>query len=335
MSKVFITGANGFLGRRVVAAALERGDDVVAFDLEWHNGNGAEPSDRVNRVSGDVRDRDVIAKAAKGCDAVFHLASVVHVRRSHEDALHAVNVGGTESALWACQQLGIRRFVYVSSASVVYAGRDILDGDEEMPYPARDMAPYAATKRKAEEIVLAADGQGGVRTCSLRPHLIFGPGDTRMLPTVLERARRGLPFLIGDPAKLSDFTYVDNVADAVLLADDSLGSDARAGGRAYFITNGEPRPYWDVLGQILRRVGVSLPSRVLPHPIAYAAAWLNEKTLERAGLGTGSFTPFSVTYLSTHHYFSCARAARELGYQPRVSMDDGIERTARALMSAS
>ena len=232
VGKVLITGANGFLGRRVVAAAREHGDDVVAFDLEWRTSDAsgkAEAAPGVQRISGDVRDRELIATSAKGCDAIFHLASVVHVRRSHEDALHAVNVGGTESALWACERNRIGRFVYVSSASVVYDGRDIHDGDEDLPYPSRDWAPYAATKRKAEEIVLAADGKGGVRTCSLRPHLIFGPGDTRMLPTVLDRARKGLPFLIGDLSKLSDFTYVDNVADAVLLADEALGGRSARG----------------------------------------------------------------------------------------------------------
>src|SRR5207253_2001579 len=98
----------------------------------------------------------------------------------------------------------------------------------------------------------------------------------------------------GDESKLSDFTYVDNVVDSVLLADDALTGAAPAGGRAYFITNGEPLPHWEFFRRILRPLGRPLPGPTLPYPIAYAAAWLSEQ-LAALGINPNTaFTPFSI-----------------------------------------
>jgi sterol-4alpha-carboxylate 3-dehydrogenase (decarboxylating) len=276
---------------------------------------------------GDLRDREAVARAARGCDVVFHLASVVDVRRDFRDMLHAVNVGGTRNVIDACQSEKVPRLVYCSSASVVYDGHDIENGDETMPYGRSGVAPYADTKRIAEELVLAANSSE-LATCSIRPHIVFGPGDTRMLPEILKHAAGPVPLVIGDPRKLSDFTYVDNAADALLLAADTLRPGSAAAGNAYFVSNGEPRPYWAFINAILARMGRRELRRRVPLSIAWAAAWLNEKTFApRTG---SSFTTFTVGYLSTHHYFNHARATRDFGYRPRVSLDEGIARTAAA-----
>jgi sterol-4alpha-carboxylate 3-dehydrogenase (decarboxylating) len=216
---------------------------------------------------------------------------------------------------------------------VVYDGRDIENGDESLPYARVGAAPYSDTKRVAEELVLGASGKDGLVTCAIRPHVVFGPGDTRMLPEILKHATSPLPLLVGDPSKLSDFTYVDNAADAMLLGAEALLGAAPAAGKAYFVSNGEPRPYWGFINEILARMGKPRLTRRFPTPLAYAFAWINEKTLAPR---TGSaFTTFTVDYLSTHHYFSHARATKDLGYRPRVSLDEGVALTAAAFVGAS
>jgi sterol-4alpha-carboxylate 3-dehydrogenase (decarboxylating) len=317
--RCLVTGGGGFLGRHVVRALLARGDRVVSLDRPGVVVEG-------ELVAGDIRDAGDVARAARGCDVVFHLASMVDVGRASREALRAVNVGGTERVIEACRREKVPRLVYCSSASVVYDGQDIALGDESLPYGRRDVAPYAETKRVAEELVLAAGREdGGLLTSAIRPHIVFGPGDTRMLPQILEHARGRVPVVIGDPDKLSDFTYVENAADALLLAGEALPSIS---GKAYFVSNGEPRPYWAFINQILEGLGRPKLRRRVPQALAWAAAWVNEKTFApRTG---SSFTTFTVRYLSTHHYFSHARATADFGYRPRVSLDDGIARTVAA-----
>lgn len=325
--RCLVTGGSGFLGRHVVRALLARGDRVISFDRP-----GAAAERSAEAVAGDVRDGETLARATRGCDVVFHLASVVDVRKDQRPALHAINVGGTERVIDACRREGVSRLVYCSSASVVYDGHDILGGDESLPYGRRGVAPYAETKRIAEEQVLAANGDG-LATCSIRPHLVFGPGDTRMLPEMVKHARGRLPLVVGDPSKLSDFTYVENASDALLLAAEALAKPgAAAAGQAYFVTNGEPRSYWGFINQILEGLGYPTLHRRIPDAVARGAAWVNEKTFARV---TGSsFTPFAVSYLCTHHYFSHARATKDLGYEPRVSLDEGIARTIASMRAA-
>jgi nucleoside-diphosphate-sugar epimerase len=329
--RCLVTGGGGFVGRHLVAALQARGDQVVVLDRGGSFGAGVE------LVAGDIRDGDTVARAARGCDVVFHLASVVHVHRSHAGALFEVNVGGTERVIAACRREQVRRLVYCSSASVVYDGRDIEDGDESLPYARGRVAPYAETKRIAEERVLAAS-DGTLATCALRPHLVFGPGDTRMLPEVLAHAAGRLPFIVGDPSKRSDFTYVENASDALLLAGDHLELGGALDGKAYFISNGEPRSYWGFINDILARLNRPALRWRIPGPLAFGAAWVNERlsALRGAAAGAGSsFTPFTVNYLSTHHFFSHARATRDFGYRPRISLDEGIDRTARAIAAGN
>src|SRR5262249_25848752 len=147
-------------------------------------------------VPGDIRDGETVARAARGCDVAFHLASVVDVRQDRRAMLHDVNVGRTERVIEACRPGRRPRALDCSSASVVYDGHDILDGDESMPYGRRGVAPYAETKRIAEELVLAASGREGLTTCSIRPHLVFGPGDTRMLPEMGKHSEGRLPLVV-------------------------------------------------------------------------------------------------------------------------------------------
>lgn len=319
-----VTGGAGFIGRALVAALRERGDRVTVMEP------GGEPfRDDIEFVVADIRDRDAVRRVVRDVDTVFHNASIVHTRRSRQDDVWDVNLGGSRHVLDACIAAQVPRLVYVSSASAVYEGRDIENGTEALPYSRISQAPYADSKIAAEKEILAANGRGGLATCAIRPHVVFGPGDTRFLPAILERARNGkLRFSVGlNNDKLSDFTYVTNVVDALLAAEERLSLDSPVAGQAYFITNGEPMPFFDFVNWVLRELGMPTIRFAIPYPLAYAAAAAAEglDTLKGGTLNTeNGLSRFAVRYMCTHHYFSIDKARRELGYVPRVSLADGV-----------
>jgi 2-alkyl-3-oxoalkanoate reductase len=329
--KSLVTGACGFVGRHLVDALVARGDEVTAVDLRE-----AGPRSEVRYERGDVRDGDAMSRLVAEQDVVFHNASVVHTRKTSSDVVWGVNFDGTKNVIAACRQRGVGRIVYVSSASVVYEGRDIENGDESLPYAGLSQAPYADSKIAAEREVLSENGPE-LRTCAIRPHVVFGPGDTRFLPAVLERARAGkLKFGVGREPKLSDFTYVDNLIDALLLADAQLAA-GKAAGEAYFVTNGEPRPFFDFVGQVLDGLGLPAIRGSVPFWVAYGVAALAEGVDAIRGREIGKengLSRFAVRYMCTHHYFSIEKARRELGFEPRVSLDEGIGRTCEELRAA-
>ncbi len=327
MNRVVVTGSRGFLGKHLVAALAARGDEVIALDVAT-GGDAAAPG--VKPVAVDLRDRAAVRGAIEGASTVFHAASRVQTQRHGSDEVFAVNVGGTENVLAACREANVPKLVYVSSASVVYDGKDLENGDERLPYPPSFHAPYAETKAIAEKKVLDGNEQGGVFTCSVRPHVVFGPGDQRFLPAVLSRAKSGkLKAYVGDATKLSDFTFVENLVHGLLLAEKHLGPGGTANGQAYFITNGKPMAFWEFVGRILDGMGYARPRFKVPYPIAYGAAGLRETFDSLRGRRTPEegLTRFAIRYLTTHHYFSLAKARRDLGYEPAVGLDEGIART--------
>lgn len=322
-----VTGGCGFLGRALVDGLAARGDEVTVVDMNivpWRSD--------VQFVRADVRDPKVVEDAVTGQDVVFHNASLVHTKGSRVDMVRDVNLGGTRNILAACRRVGVPRLVYVSSASVVYAGKDIENGDESLPYARSFPTMYAETKRIAEEEVLTASGQDGVLTCALRPHLIFGPADTRLLPAIIGNARAGkLKFKVGRRDWLSDFTYVTNIVDALLAADERLVPGSPVPGQAYFITNGEPITFWEFVRRVLSPLGFPPPRFAIPGALAYAAAAVREAfdTYVRGGTlhAEEGLSRFAVRYITTHHYYSHAKATRDLDYVPRVRLDEGIDRT--------
>jgi nucleoside-diphosphate-sugar epimerase len=262
MTRAVVTGSSGFVGKHLTARLASDGATVVALDIV-----AGAAADNVIPTKADLRDKQALLEAVAGADVVYHVASRVQTRHTGADEVHAINVGGTQNLLAACRDKGVGRFVYVSSASVVYDGTDVEKGDERLPYPSSFHAPYAQTKAVAEKEVLDANGKGGVATCSIRPHVVFGPGDTRFIPAILGRAKTGrLKAYVGSAEKLSDFTYVDNLVDGLLLAADKLNGDKAAAGQAYFVTNGEPMAFWESRSRTapLRSANGSTPRAAFP-----------------------------------------------------------------------
>lgn len=336
--KALVTGGGGFLGGAIVRQLLARGDEV------WSFSRGAYPQLAelgVEVLRGDLaKDRDVegafAVAAAAGCETVFHVAALAG-SWGPEAAYRAVNVEGTEHVIDACRAHGIERLVFTSSPSVVLCGRDVEGGDETLPYPERWLAHYPATKAEAEQRVLTAN-DGELATVSLRPHLIWGPGDGHLLPRLVERSRKGRLRRIGNGDKLIDVIYVDDAARAHLLADDCLaverftGQPSRAdghfvSGRPFFITAGKPVETWTMVNQLLAAAGESAVTKTISAKAARTAGAVLETVWRCLHLsGEPAMTRWVAEELSTSHWFDMTAARRDLGYEPQVSLEDGLAR---------
>ncbi len=328
--RTLVTGGAGFVGRHLVDALANQGDHVTALDLR--EVSAWRPDIGFRQV--DLRHRTAVEDAIAGHDVVFHNASLVHTKHNRERDVWDVNLGGTEHVLAACRKHGVRKLVYVSSASVVYEGRDIEGGDEALPYSRISQAPYADSKIAAEKLVLAGNSPE-LATVAIRPHVIFGPGDVRLLPAILQRARAGkLKFEVGPGTHLSDFTYIDNLVDALLAAADRLTPESPVAGQAYFVTNGEPMGFFAFIKQVLHKLELPPIRGRVPYALAYGVAALAEAwdTLKGGTLhAEDGMSRFAIRYLCTHHYFNISKAQRDLEYRPKVSLAEGIERTVAAI----
>ena len=323
--KALVTGGGGFLGGAIVRRLVERGDSVRSLS------RGDYPELRnlgVETVCGDVAGCDVTLDAAEGCDVVFHVAARAGIWGPRAEFVRA-NVDGTRNVVEACRSNGVRKLVFTSSPSVVYGGGNLEGVDESTPYPDRFDAPYPETKAEAERIVLGANGPG-LATVALRPHLIWGPGDNHLIPRIVSRAKAGRLRRIGDRPNRVDSIYIDNAADAHLLAADRLDVGSTPAGRAYFLSQGDPWPLWDLVNGILRAAKLPPVTRTVSPTLARLAGALMETTHRAFHLpGEPMMTRFLVHQLSTAHWFNIEAARRDLGYEPKISIDEGLRRLAR------
>ena len=336
-----VTGGGGFLGGYIVEALVARGDRVRCL------GRGEYPLLReqgVEAIRGDIRDNDALNAACAGVEFVFHAAAVPGIGMDGEQ-YRTVNQVGTELLLANCRRQGVRRFVYTSSPSVVFAGRDQRGVDESAPYDfcwmRANRAYYSESKACAEQAVLAANGDE-MKTCALRPHLIWGPGDTHLIPRLIARAASGRLRRIGDGTNLIDITYVENAADAHLLAAAALGDRSPAGasppsaGKAYFISQGEPVNCWQWIDEILALVNLRPVRKSISLKSAWRVGAICETVYRLLRLkGEPPLTRFLAAQLATSHWFDISAARRDLGYKPRVSTAEGMQRLGRWLRQSS
>ena len=325
--KALVTGGGGFLGGVIVRQLIERGDEVRSYS----RGEYPELAQLgVEQFRGDLAEREALFHAAAGCDVVFHVAAKAGIWGSYQEFFRA-NVTGTENVIAACRVNGIQRFVYTSSPSVVFDGRDIEGRNESLPYPAHFEAPYPQTKAHAEQLILAADSPS-LATVSLRPHLIWGPGDNHLVPRIVAKARSGRLRRIGNRPCLVDTVYVDNAARAHLLAADRLFPGSPVAGKAYFISNGEPVPLWEMVNRIVVAAGLPPVTRSISPKMAYAVGTICEALWTTFRLsGEPPMTRFVARELATAHWFDISAARRELEYEPTVSLDEGLLRLGKWL----
>jgi len=321
--KILVTGAGGFLGGAIAAKLVARGEEVRSFSRRKY-----ERLERlgVEQYQGDLAEASAVEAACRGCGLVFHVAAKAGIWGAAEDFYRA-NVTGTENILKACRKQGIRHLVYTSSPSVVFNGEDMDGVDESVPYPDHYKAHYPRTKALAEQKVLASVSPE-FAAVALRPHLIWGPGDTNLIPGILARGKHGRMRRIGNEKKLVDFTYIDNVVEAHLRAADELQPESPVSGKAYFISQDEPVDIWEFVSRILDSAGLP-PIRGSVSPgVAYAAGAICEVVYRLfPSLGEPPVTRFAAEELSTSHWFDNSAARRDFNYQTIVTMEEGFRRT--------
>jgi nucleoside-diphosphate-sugar epimerase len=325
--RVLVTGGAGFLGQAICRQLQARGYTVIStqrrhsLDLERLG---------IEQRLGDLADAGHVRRACEGVEAVFHNAAKAGHWGS-EASYIAANVTGTQNVLAACRAHGIPRLVYTSTPSVAHNGRVPCEGGNEQttPYAPHFKAPYPRTKQIAEKAVLAANS-ATLSTVALRPRLIWGPGDTNLLPRLVERARAGRLRVIAGGHNRMDTSYVDNAAEAHLAAFDALAPGSACAGKAYFISNGEPQPVREIINGLLQAAGEPPVTASVPFAVAYAAGAMCEVLWHALPLkGEPPMTRFVAEQLATPHWYDLSAAKRDFGWQPRVSTADGLERLAR------
>ncbi|WP_193106844.1 NAD(P)-dependent oxidoreductase [Brachybacterium sp. FME24] len=311
---ILVTGASGMLGGAVATTLRDRGARVRAFQRR----PAAIPG--VEDVIGSLTEADDVRRAARGADAVIHLAAKVSIS-GPEHEYRAINVGGTENVVSALRAHGGGTLVNVSSPSVAHLGRAIEGLDATAADPDRARGPYSRTKASAELVAMGADGEDGLLVTSVRPHIVWGPGDTQLVGRIVDRARSGrLPLFDGGMA-LIDTTYVTNAADAIVAALDRIDD---VHGESFVITNGEPRTVRDVFNGWCDAAEVPRPRLQIPGSVGRFAGRVVERIWEaRPGHDEPPMTEFLAEQMSTAHWFDQRRTRERLQWTPRVSMDEG------------
>ncbi len=323
--RVLVTGGGGFLGGEIVHQLKEGGHEVASFSRHEHK---YLATIGVKQLIGDLTSGgEVLAEAVRGCDAVIHCASLASSWGTWE-TFYRINVEGTMRVIEACQKEGVKALVYTSTPSVVFDGKDMEGADESAPYPKNYDANYPATKAMAEQLILKSNSPT-LHTVALRPHLIWGPRDTSLTRRIIEQGAAGKLRRIGDKAKLVDTTYISDAAHAHILAAEKLLSTpeevAKIAGKAYFITGDSPISTWDMMDKILAAAALPPVKRTISKKAALIAAAMTESYWKVASQGAEpTLTRWVVNELSTAHWFNINAAKRDLGYAPKVSIEEGL-----------
>lgn len=318
-----VTGGGGFLGKALcmrllnegfTVRAIQRGEypELVTAGVQCFREDIANPSHAFSNIF-------------EGVQVVFHVAAKVDMWGAYQD-FYAANVQGSENVLAACKQAGVTQLVFTSSPSVVSSSSDLRGVDESEPYPTHYKAFYPQTKAMAEQRILAANSDT-LYTCALRPHLIWGPNDTNLIPTILERAKADRLIQVGNGENTVDVTYIEDCVEAHVCAMRALNTSPAARGKAYFISQDEPVKLWAWINEVLAAHDMPPVKKRIPRSVAYALAFLFEKWASTSSTRTPLFTRFLVEEMSTDHYFDITRAKELLQYQPRYSMEQAMQQT--------
>jgi nucleoside-diphosphate-sugar epimerase len=327
VNEILVTGGNGFVGRHVVCALLERGDSVRVLALPGEDA-GALAARGISVFRGDIRRPETLVAPMRGVDAVLHLAAMMDVWRPFED-YHAVNVTGTENVCRAALAAGVHRLVHMSSSSVygMALGRPADERFELQPF--RD--PYPQTKAAGDGVVQRMIVADRLPAVIVRPDQILGPGDHLHFGRMADRLRAGTSIIVGKGDNALPLVYVDDVVQGLLLALDH----DRAVGEIYNITDDRPLTQAQLLRAIAHEVGAEPPRLHLPYRALYAAGYLAEQL---AAVTRSSRRPpvtrLGVAFAGTDNRYAIDKARRELGYAPRVDLAEGVRITARWYLAA-
>jgi len=317
VASAFVTGGSGFIGGHLIGRLVADGWNVKALARSDSSAAkvraaGAEP------VAGDLDDAAAMTAGAQGCDYAFHAAAALGDWGRREDFVRG-NVAGTENALRACRDAGVRRFVHIGTEAALLVGQPLVNADETVPLRPDSKAHYSATKAMAERAVLDANGDG-FETVVLRPRLVWGPGDTTILPALKEAVEQGRFSWIGGGGHRTSTTHVENVVEGLVLA-----ATRGEPGNAYFVTDGEPVVFREFVTELLGTAGVEPPKRSVPLAVAKPLAALSEGIW--GVLGRKSSPPLTrlAVWLSARECtIDISKARRELGYEPVKTIEEGM-----------
>jgi nucleoside-diphosphate-sugar epimerase len=318
--RVFVSGGSGFVGGHVIEALVARGDQVEAMARSDRSAAVVEGfGAKAVRCTLD----DVDATHLAGCDAVVHCAAFVEDWGTRAQFV-AGNVEGTRRMLAAARAAGVRRFIHIGTEAVLFEGRDLIDIDEDQPYPEHQRYLYSETKAEAERLVLAAD-DASMTALSLRPRLIWGPRDATVLPAILRMRAAGSFAWIDHGHRKTSTTHVRNLARAIELA-----LERGAGGKAYFVLDAGTRSTREFLSALAATQGVDLGERSIPGWLARASAAVIEGTWRLFGIRRPPpLSRFAASMMSCTVTIRDDRAQRELGYAPVISVEQGLAELAK------
>jgi nucleoside-diphosphate-sugar epimerase len=323
-----VTGGGGFVGSALCYALNNAGHRVISIA----RGNYPKLIEAgVESVRADLGENiDVWQRCFVGVDGVFHTAAKVDMWGYWDDFIKA-NVRATENVIAACRKYGVKNLVFTSSPSVVHTGKDLIAVNESIPYSSHFSAFYPETKAMAEKIVLAASDEE-LHVVALRPHLIWGPNDTNLIPAITERARKGSLKRVGEGNNKVDLTFIEDCIEAHLCAMKTLEqTPEKCAGKAYFISQGEPVLLWDWINQVLKAHKLPLVTRSVSLNVAMKVAAVCEffsRIFLRLGLLVPPrFSSFLVSEMATSHYFDISAAKNDIGYEPRYSITEAMMKT--------
>ena len=323
--RVLVTGGGGFLGGAVVKKLVKRGCYVRTFSRNFYQNL---EKFGIDQVKGDLCSKGEVEKVCQDIEVVFHAAAMTGVWGSYKD-YYNTNYTGTCNIIQACRSNNVDRLIYTSSPSVVFDGSDMEGVDESIPYPDKYHAFYPATKALAEQAVIEA-ARHGLKTISLRPHLIWGPGDTNLVPRIIKKAASLVR--VGKGKNRVDTIYIDNAADAHILAADRLKEEHSLSGRVYFISQDEPVYLWDMIDNILQAASLNPVKKSISKNMAWAIGAVLETCYKIFNIKKEpGMTRFVAHELATEHWFNINAAKKDLGFRPKISTREGLARLAEWL----
>lgn len=324
---VLVTGGGGFLGSHLARRLHEMGHRVSVLGRRQYPNL---PSNIIQHQA-DLRDPKAVSDACREQDSVFHAGALPGVWGSQKD-FYRINVDGTRHVIEGCLEHGVRKLVFTSSPSVIYNQTDMENVDESAPYPSQYLSDYPETKALAEQRVIAANGQQDLMTVSLRPHLIWGPGDPHLVPRIIERAKKGQLVRVGEGTNRVDIIYIDNAVEGHIRAWQALEPGSPVAGQCYFLSDGEPIVLWDWINQLLVSLGINPVTKSISYGMAKNLGWVLEGVYRVFGLsGEPRMTRFLAGQLATSHYFDISRARRDFNYELKVSPEEGMKRLLKSL----
>lgn len=315
--KVLITGATGLLGSHLIKELQQRNEQIRALVLPVENADKLLDQG-VEVVRGDITDASSLGPAVENVELIFHLAGMMGVWRPISD-YRLVNVSGSENLYKAAQAAGVRRFVHTSSHTVygLGHGRFMTENDPLRPDP----DPYSLTKTEGDRLIRRLMLTSKVETVILRPGTFFGPGDRLHFGRMAQKMKDGKGLIVGRGDNALPFCYVTDVVQGFLLA----AYHQQAPGNVYNITNDHPLTQQEMFDTIADAVGGKRPTRHLPYLPIYYGSIVAERVVARLTRTKPIVTELGALMFGSDNRHSVDKARRELGFEPKVSLRDGIK----------